>query len=143
MESVYGYFRRKNCLFEKSKNLKQYELEEMLGCDNLSKFERNIRKPNYEILKSIAEIFNVSVDWLLNGDNLSHKSDLICDSSSNYPLNSINSNEIKLLNNFRKLNDYDKAKIEGMIELKLHEYEKEKDLGKIEYNKNKDEKIDK
>ncbi len=80
---------------------------------------------------------------LLNGDNLSHKSDLICDSSSNYPLNSINSNEIKLLNNFRKLNDYDKAKIEGMIELKLHEYEKEKDLGKIEYNKNKDEKIDK
>ncbi|HEL4933288.1 TPA: transcriptional regulator, partial [Clostridioides difficile] len=48
-----------------------------------------------------------------------------------------------LLNNFRKLNDYDKAKIEGMIELKLHEYEKEKDLGKIEYNKNKDEKIDK
>ncbi|EGT4047298.1 TPA: helix-turn-helix transcriptional regulator [Clostridioides difficile] len=127
----------------KAKNLKQYELEEMLSCDNLSKFERNIRKPNYEILKSIAEIFNVSVDWLLNGDNLSHKSDLICDSSSNYPLNSINSNEIKLLNNFRKLNDYDKAKIEGMIELKLHEYEKEKDLRKTECNKNKDEKIDK
>ena len=127
----------------KAKNLKQYELEEMLGCDNLSKFERNIRKPNYEILKSISEIFNVSVDWLLNGDNLSHKSDLICDSSSNYSLNSINSNEIKLLNNFRKLNDYDKAKIEGMIELKLHEYEKDKNLKKTEYNKTKDEKIDK
>ncbi|NMS88614.1 helix-turn-helix transcriptional regulator [Clostridioides difficile] len=127
----------------KTKNLKQYELEEMLNCDNLSKFERNIRKPNYEILKSIAEIFNVSVDWLLNGDTTSQESDLICDLSSNYPLNSINSNEINLLNNFRKLNDYDKAKIEGMIELKLYEYEKEKDLRETEYNKNKDEKIDK
>lgn len=127
----------------KTKNLKQYELEEMLDCDNLSKFERNIRKPNYEILKSIAEIFNVSVDWLLNGDNMSQESNLICDSSPNYPLNSISSNEIKLLNSFRKLNDFDKAKIEGMIELKLHEYEKEKDFEKTEYNKNKDEKIDK
>ncbi|CZR96709.1 MULTISPECIES: helix-turn-helix domain-containing protein [unclassified Clostridioides] len=126
----------------KTKNLKQYELEEMLDCDNLSKFERNIRKPNYEILKSIAEIFNVSVDWLLNGTS-SQEPDLICDLSSNYPLNSINSNEINLLNNFRKLSDYDKAKIEGMIELKLHEYEKEKDLKETEYNKNKDEKIDK
>ncbi|MCI9975510.1 helix-turn-helix domain-containing protein [Clostridioides difficile] len=126
----------------KTKNLKQYELEEMLDCDNLSKFERNIRKPNYEILKSIAEIFNVSVDWLLNGTP-SQEPDLICDLSSNYPLNSINSNEINLLNNFRKLSDYDKAKIEGMIELKLHEYEKEKDLKETEYNKNKDEKIDK
>lgn len=127
----------------KTKNLKQYELEEMLDCDNLSKFERNIRKPNYEILKSIAEIFNVSVDWLLNGDTPSKEAVLICDSVSNYPLNSINFNEINLLNNFRKLSDYDKAKIEGMIELKLHEYEKEKDFGKTEYNKNKDEKIDK
>lgn len=115
----------------------------MLGCDNLSKFERNIRKLNYEILKFIVEIFNVLVDWLLNGDNLLYKLDLICDFFLNYLFNSINFNEIKFLNNFRKLNDYDKVKIEGMIELKFYEYEKEKDLGKIEYNKNKDEKIDK
>ncbi|MCC0643918.1 MULTISPECIES: helix-turn-helix domain-containing protein [unclassified Clostridioides] len=126
----------------KTKKLKQYELEEMLNCDNLSKFERNIRKPNYEILKSIADIFNVSVDWLLNGDNISQESNLICDSSPNYPFNSISSDEIKLLKNFRKLSDYDRAKIEGMIELKLHEYEKEKDFEKTEYNKNKDKKID-
>ena len=54
----------------KSKGLSQRKLMETLKFENLSKYEKDIRKPNYEILNSLATFFNVSTDYLLNGENI-------------------------------------------------------------------------
>lgn len=37
-----------------------------LGASTIGMYENNIRKPSYEVLKKIANYFNVSVDYLIN-----------------------------------------------------------------------------
>ncbi|MDM8128951.1 helix-turn-helix transcriptional regulator, partial [Paraclostridium benzoelyticum] len=50
-----------------SKGLKQIELAKKLNLTSaaLSQYEKGIREPNSEMLKKIADYFNVSTDFLL------------------------------------------------------------------------------
>ncbi|ENY8665747.1 helix-turn-helix domain-containing protein [Clostridioides difficile] len=70
------------------KNMTQEEFAESLCISRpaLSLYESNKRKPDFEVLKKIAEYFNVSIDFLLD-NNIKDK--------TNYPnKNSSSSNEI-------------------------------------------------
>ncbi|WMJ81465.1 helix-turn-helix transcriptional regulator [Clostridium sp. MB40-C1] len=92
----------------KKEGLSQRKLMDLLEFENLHKYEKDLREPNLTILKKLALHFNVSVDWLLVIENATINFDL-------------NANEVKLIENIRKLSDVDKIKFEGMIELKLAE----------------------
>ncbi|MCC0660702.1 helix-turn-helix transcriptional regulator [Clostridioides sp. ZZV14-6154] len=70
------------------KNMTQEEFAESLCISRpaLSLYESNKRKPDFEVLKKIAEYFNVSIDFLLD-NNIKDK--------TNYPnKNNSSSNEI-------------------------------------------------
>lgn len=49
-----------------SSKMTQKEFAEMIGCTaaTLSAYENNLKRPSFEIIKSIAEKCNVSIDWL-------------------------------------------------------------------------------
>lgn len=47
--------------------LTQRQLMDTLKIDNLSRYERNERRPSIDTLVAIAKYFNVSTDWLLFG----------------------------------------------------------------------------
>ena len=40
-----------------------------LGTSTIGMYENNIRKPSYEVLKKIANYFNVTVDFLIDDDD--------------------------------------------------------------------------
>ena len=49
--------------------LSQKKLMDILGFQNLSKYEKNTREPSLDILKLLSSYFNVSLDWLITGNN--------------------------------------------------------------------------
>ena len=49
--------------------LSQIKLMDILGFQNLSKYEKNTREPSLDILKLLSSYFNVSLDWLITGNN--------------------------------------------------------------------------
>ena len=49
--------------------LNQKKLMDILGFQNLSKYEKNTREPSLDILKLLSSYFNVSLDWLITGNN--------------------------------------------------------------------------
>lgn len=54
----------------KEKKLSQKELGKQLGLaeSTISMYERNERQPDFEIQKKISEIFSVSIDYLVTGE---------------------------------------------------------------------------
>lgn len=54
------------------KGFSQQELAEKLGVkqNTVSQYENNIKRPSYEILVHLADIFEVSTDYLLGRDEL-------------------------------------------------------------------------
>lgn len=50
-------------------HLKQSEVADKLGIDftTISKYENNKSQPDNEILKKLASLYQVSIDWLLSG----------------------------------------------------------------------------
>lgn len=59
------------------KKLNQTELANLLEVSNgsISKWERGDRQPDYETLEKIADIFNVTIDYLLGRSDVKYKSD--------------------------------------------------------------------
>lgn len=59
------------------KKLNQTELANLLEVSNgsISKWERGDRQPDYETLERIADIFNVTIDYLLGRSDVKYKSD--------------------------------------------------------------------
>jgi len=55
-------------LYRESKNMTQVEVAEMLGVKpaTISKYEAGTLEPNIESLKKLAELFEISIDELLN-----------------------------------------------------------------------------
>lgn len=47
--------------------LSQRKLMDILGFQNLSKYEKDTREPSLDILKLLSSYFNVSLDWLITG----------------------------------------------------------------------------
>ncbi|EIS9525392.1 TPA: helix-turn-helix domain-containing protein [Clostridioides difficile] len=74
------------------KNMTQEEFAESLCISRpaLSLYESNKRKPDFEVLKKIAEYFNVSIDFLLD-NNIKDKNNY---TNKNNSSSKIGSNEI-------------------------------------------------
>lgn len=60
--------------------LEEYEISQKeaarelnLAASTLGNYVRNVREPDYETLKNIADYFNVSTDYLLNHHNDANK----------------------------------------------------------------------
>lgn len=108
----------------KDLGITQDKLMKTLNFDNLSKYEKDLREPNLTILKSIANFFDVSTDYLLGLDTVPNRNNLVKEESDSYYSTTLSKDEILFLDKFRKLSDNDKLKIEGMVELKLFENQK-------------------
>lgn len=54
-------------ILRKENNLTQQDLAEKLGVSNksISKYERGEREPDFNTLKKLSNIFNVSIDYIL------------------------------------------------------------------------------
>lgn len=61
----------------KAKGLSQYDLADRLGFSRgkLSNYEQGSRQPDYDTLKKIADFFEVSLDYLITGNESSHSPD--------------------------------------------------------------------
>ncbi|HHY73262.1 MAG TPA: helix-turn-helix transcriptional regulator [Bacillus bacterium] len=112
-------------LLRKKQNLSQRQLMEILKFENLSKYEKDQRQPSYEILISIAEFFNVTTDWLLTGKIKEVKGRE--DNKLHNTLGELTNEEVKLIGLFRQLeDDRERAKVEGMLEMKVYETKESK-----------------
>lgn len=106
-----------------SRKLTQRKLMDILKFENLGKFETGGRKPNCDILMSIADYFDVSTDWLLYGKEKVSSNNSVKENKEDYLYNlHVTDDEIMVLNLYRQLNERDKIKIEGILELKISEY---------------------
>lgn len=61
----------------KNKKLTQQELAKRIGItrSSLSQYEVNNRQPDYNTLKKFSDFFNVSIDYLITGNQNSHSPD--------------------------------------------------------------------
>ncbi len=98
-----------------SKDWSQGELAVKLGLDTqkVSKFERGLKKPPLEIFPKLAELFEVSLDYLITGKNY------IEEKSVNNPA---------LINRFQEIDQLPKSKQTHLIALmdafiKQHKFE--------------------
>lgn len=62
-------------LLRNERNMSQQELANALGISksSINMYERGERKPNYELLETIADFFNVDIDYLLGRTNKTTK----------------------------------------------------------------------
>ena len=94
------------------KNLKQLRLQRKLTQQELAdrlhisqqsiyKYEHNITSPDFETLKSIADYFDTSIDYLIGNTDFPRKLESLTESM-------LNSEELMLITNYRKLNSSQK-----------------------------------
>ena len=84
--------------FRIAKNLTQKELGKIIGCNQTSigKYERGELEPNLELLNKFADIFEVSIDYLVGRE----------DDFGNVNVDaSLSNEETELIKNFRLLDD--------------------------------------
>ncbi len=55
----------------KTHNYKQIEIAEMLSCSQgvYSRYESEEREPPFDIIKKLAEIYGVTIDYLMGGES--------------------------------------------------------------------------
>lgn len=92
----------------KSKNLNQTGLAMQLNVSQkmISAYENGTHQPSIETLKRMSEIFNVSVDYIIENTDIKTPAD--------YFLNK-NQNEIDLLNIFKELSNASQQKAIGVL----------------------------
>ena len=88
------------------KNIKQIDIANKLDINKsvVANWKKRNCNPPAEYIPQIAELLNVSVQWLMTGEEQSEE---------------ITSEEKALLEHYRMLSEKDKAEINGIIELKL------------------------
>ena len=105
MEQIDSYRAAKEAVAE---DLKGYGMFDALS--DYGFYEQGKRTPTIEVLLSLSKYYKVSLDWLISGsDNFGDKI-VISDDSEKF-----------FIEKYRKLNNLDKIKIEGMVDLKLVE----------------------
>ena len=79
-------------------NLSQQALGELLNVSQQSiyKYENDIIQPNIDTLKSMADFFNVSVDYLIDYTSVSHKIEEVTETA-------LNTRELEYLRLYRSL----------------------------------------
>ena len=87
------------------RNLNQTELADILKCSqkNISSYETNRTRPDYEVLINMSKYFNVSIDYLLG--------------LSNNSLSSLSENEDYIIKTYRSLNESQRIDFLSMIKL--------------------------
>lgn len=93
------------------KNIKIRPLEEQLGIANGSIKKWNVSSPSCDRILKVANFFNVSVDWLLTGEQKAFV---------------ITASEMELLQLYNDLSDDDKDEIIEIVELKLRRQRRKK-----------------
>lgn len=97
------------------KGIKAAELAQILEINDstISRILNGTQIPNSVTLHKAAKYFNVSMEYLLTGENF-------CE-NANFDLNI---DDMTFLNLFNQLNESDKEEIIGIINLKLMKYKK-------------------
>lgn len=118
-----------------------------------SQYETGKRVPSNESLLKLSELYNISIDQLINHQTISDSDSILSDSSNEYPTNnsidfnklknlgililnsipsidleSINQNDINFLSNYKKLNPTDQEDIRLFISCKLKNQTKRRTL---------------
>lgn len=107
-------------------DLNQNELAKSLGVSpsTIGMYEQNRRTPDSEMILKLSDFFNVSTDYLLGKSNIKNSQ---C-STSKKTEQHLTDDEKNILNLYKKLNDKDKAKVEGIMENKIDEYKNDKKI---------------
>lgn len=86
------------------KNLTQAELAKILkiGESTVSFYEANKREPDYEMLKRIADFFNVSVDYLLGRTDYDKHSETIAAHRTDDPMDDLPAEARRSLEDFKR-----------------------------------------
>ena len=87
------------------KNMNQTELAEKLGLSqkNISSYETNRTRPDYEVLIKISELFNVSLDYLFG--------------LKSEKLETLNENETYIIDTYRSLRPETKVDFLGTVKM--------------------------
>lgn len=118
---------RRIASLRKSYNLSQRQLMDLLNFSNLSRFEKDERKPGIDIIISLADFFNISIDWLLTGKEknldviLPHQKE-----DGAYPV-ILNNCEKNIIEKFRQLDHRDQEDIKANIDMKYERMINRKD----------------
>lgn len=81
-----------------AKGLSQQTLAKNLGCSQQSiyKYEKHITEPDFNMLKTMADFFDVSVDYLIGYSSCAHKIEETTETA-------LNDSELLLLRKYRSL----------------------------------------
>lgn len=93
---------------------------------NLSSYENNKFKPSADAIILISEYFGVTADWLLTGKEPNQQDISDEGSKVEHILGKLSDEEVKFIEMLRQVDDHEKAKIEGMLELKIAEAQSNK-----------------
>lgn len=109
-------------LYRKKQKLTQVQLADKANISRsyLADVENNRYNPSVDTLKNISIALGVTLSELLSDNN--------SNSTYNKEEISLTDEEKNILNLYKKLNDKDKTKFEGMMELKISEYKDDKKI---------------
>lgn len=98
-----------------SKNLSQAKLADILGISQQSiyKYENKIAFPDIETLKSMADFFQTSIDYIVGYTNIPHKIESLSEPMLNY-------DELNHINKYRRLSKYHKTIIDAVMDSYLY-----------------------
>lgn len=91
------------------KNLSQLDIAQITGFakNTICAWEKGRAQPNFETLIKLADVFEVSIDYLLGREN---------DFGIVKVKNELTTGEETLLGYYRKLNEHDKHKVLGFVQ---------------------------
>ena len=99
-------------ILRNQRGINQKEVAKILGITTSAYgfYEQGKRKPPIDVILSLSKYYKVSLNWLISGSDDFGDSLVISDNDEKY-----------FIEKYRKLNNLDKLKIEGMVDLKLVE----------------------
>lgn len=94
-----------------AKGLSQQALARKLGCSQQSihKYENHITEPDFHMLKTMADFFDVSIDYLIGYSSYAHKVETVQETDAN-------KDELLLLRKYRSLTPSSKKLLQQLID---------------------------
>lgn len=88
-----------------TKNLTQKEVSKKTGINNktISNYENDVSSPDPNALKTFADIYETSVDYLLGRSSLHKESDLVTKEYHNFNIDGLPEEAIKLVEDYIEL----------------------------------------
>ena len=99
------------------KGISQQILAELTGTyqQSIYRYEKGFNEPDIQTLKSLANFFNTSIDYLVENTDIRHKIEPV----ERFDLNE---NEAELIEKYRQLNSNAQSSIMNMIDTLLDSY---------------------